>query len=447
MRQGRVDGVAGASVSSGLLAWPRRLALLELSAQNLTWFAVLVGVILRVWEYLEFRTLYMDENALLTNLVGRAVLDFHHVLDQDQMAPPGFLLIERLMVQLPLGVRAAGRLFPLVCGLVSVFLMRSVARRYLDRLAVPIAVGLFALGDHLLYYSAEIKQYSCDLMLALAALLLAAPQPPATMSRSRLAVLALFGVTAPWFSFSVVFVLAGVGLHLIVTEFLQNDRKRAAIVTGMGLAWIISFGGCFLLSRSILSSRDFIWVWWNFAFLPLPPGSLADLTLLGQTLANVFINPGSILSPLPLPATAALASVLALLGCLSLARRWPGGLFLVISPVLFALAASGLRQYPFHGRLLLYLVPSFLLPLSEGVAAIGRRSSLLVTLTLAGLFIGGEAAEVAWHKAIQPRFRTFDSHGDLKNDLLDYLEFQRQSRSRNPRPDVTPRVPGTGTQP
>ena len=84
------------------------------------------------------------------------------------------------MVRLPLGVKAAGRLFPLVCGLVSVFLMRGAARRYLDRHAVPIAVGLFALGDHLLYYSAEIKQYSCDLMLALAALLLAAPQPPAT---------------------------------------------------------------------------------------------------------------------------------------------------------------------------------------------------------------------------------------------------------------------------
>ena len=312
------------------------------------------------------------------------------------MAPPGFLVVERLMVRLPLGVKAAGRLFPLVCGLVSVFLMRGAARRYLDRHAVPIAVGLFALGDHLLYYSSEIKQYSCDLMLALAALLLAAPQPPATLSRRRLAVLAVFGLIAPWFSFPVVFMLAGVGLHLLVSELLRNDRQRAAIVAGMGLAWIISFAGCFFLSRSILSSRDFIWVWWDFAFLPVPPRSVADLTLLGQTLANVFINPGSILMPLPLPATATLASVLALLGCLSLARRWPGGLFLVISPVLFALAASGLHQYPFHGRLLLYLVPSFLLPLSEGVAAIGRRTSWLVTLALAGFLIYGEAAEVGW---------------------------------------------------
>ena len=44
------------------------------------------------------------------------------------MAPPGFLVIERIMVRLPLEVRAAGRLFPLACGVVSVFLMRSVPR-------------------------------------------------------------------------------------------------------------------------------------------------------------------------------------------------------------------------------------------------------------------------------------------------------------------------------
>jgi hypothetical protein len=408
---------------------------------------VLIGLILRVWEYLEFRPIYIDETALLTNLVGRDVFDFHHVLEQDQMAPPGFLMIERLMVRLPLDVKAAGRLFPLICGLASVFLMLEAARRYLDRRAVPIAVWLFALGDHLLYYSAEIKQYSCDLMLALCALLLAPPQSPATLSRSRLALLAAFGMLAPWFSFSVVFMLAGVGLHLLVSELLRKDRRSAAIVAIMGVTWIISFTACFLLSRSILSSRDFIWVWWNFAFLPIPPRSAADLSLLGQTLANVFINPGSILTPLPLPATATLVSVLAVLGCVSIVRRWPGGLFLVISPVFLALMASGLHQYPFHGRLLLYLVPSFLLPLSEGVVAISRRTTWLLTLALAAFLIYGEAAEIAWHKAIQSRSRTFDTHGDLKNDLLDFLDSERQRPRRRPQPNAIPRAPESRTGP
>jgi hypothetical protein len=52
-------------------------------------------------------------------------------------------------------------------------LMPLVARRYVQRRAVPIATALFALAEYLLYYSAEIKQYSCDVMFTLLALLLA----------------------------------------------------------------------------------------------------------------------------------------------------------------------------------------------------------------------------------------------------------------------------------
>jgi hypothetical protein len=412
------------------IPWIRRPLRIELSCENLAWIAVILGVAFRVWEYLEFRALYMDESALLKNLVGRSIFDFQQVLEQDQMAPPGFLVIERFMVRLPLEVSAAGRLFPLACGVASVFFMNAAAWRYLDRRAVPIAVALFALGDHLLYYSAEIKQYSCDLALALAALLLAAPRPPEELTRRRFFALLMFGLVAPWLSFPLVFVLAGVGLHLLFSRMMRKDWTGAAIVAGMGLGWLVSFAGCFVLSRSILSTRDFIWVWWNFAFLPIPPRSLAELSLLGETLANVFINPGSLLSPFSLVTTAVVASILALLGCVSLARRWPGGFFLVIGPLLFALVASALHQYPFHGRLLLYLVPTYILLLSEGIAAVsrpfGQPLRLLVTLLLAAFFLYGQAAEILWHKAIQRRARPFDSHGDLKNDLLDYLEYQRR---------------------
>ncbi len=84
-----------------------------------------------------------------------------------------FLVIERMMVRLPLPTVWAARLIPLLCGIASMFLMRSVARRYLLARAVPIAVGLFALDDWLIYYAAEIKQYSSDITLTLVALLLA----------------------------------------------------------------------------------------------------------------------------------------------------------------------------------------------------------------------------------------------------------------------------------
>ena len=314
MGQGLEAGAARRGIFGTAFAWLTRPWRLELGCESLAWLAILVGVILRVWEYFEFRVLYIDEVALLKSLVGRGILDFQHVLEEDQMAPPAFIAIERILVRLPLEVKAAGRLFPLVCGIASLFLMRRVARRYLDPRAVPIAVGLLALGDHLIYYSAEIKQYSCDLIFAQLALLLTVPPPPETMSPRRFTALAVFGLIAPWFAFPVVFLLAGIGLHLILTEARRRDWRRVGYGVGMGLAWLVSFAGCFLLSRSIMSKRDFLWVWWNFAFLPLPPRSSAEFSLLMESLANVFINPASVLSPLSFPYTAGLASLLAIFG-------------------------------------------------------------------------------------------------------------------------------------
>ena len=116
--------------------------------------------------------LYMDEALLLPNLVELPIFDFTTTLSKDQLAAPGFLVAERIMVRLPLPTVWAARLIPLLCGIASMFLMRSVARAYLMPRAVPIAVGLFAFDDWLLYYSTEIKQYCSDMTLTLCTLLL-----------------------------------------------------------------------------------------------------------------------------------------------------------------------------------------------------------------------------------------------------------------------------------
>ncbi|OJW24698.1 MAG: hypothetical protein BGO49_06575 [Planctomycetales bacterium 71-10] len=393
---------------------------------------VIVGIALRLWEYSTLRDLYMDETALLTNLVGVPVFDFAHELKQDQLAPPGFLVVERLLVRLPIASHAAGRLLPLACGILSMLLVAPLARRYVDRLAVPIAVWMLALSDHLIYYSAEIKPYMGDLVGAMATLLLAVPPEPGEPTRRRFRALAAWGVIAPWFSFPVVFVLAGVGLHLMARAWRTDGKRGLATAAAVGAAWVVSFLGCFLVSRSIVSQRDFLWVWWNFAFLPIPPRSWLDARFTIETIANVFINPGSVLTPFGFIPTAILASLLAAIGAASLGRRWRGGLFVVLAPLAVHLAVSALRQYPFHGRLILSLVPTYHLLLVEGMAAVGRRTRPWATLALAVIFLGGQAGDIAWEQVVMPknRSRPFDTHGDLKNDLLDELDYRRKLQEK-----------------
>ena len=95
------------------------------------------------------------------------------------------------------------------------------------------------------------------------------------------------------------------------------------------------------------------------------------------------------------------------------------------APIVLAMIASALHRFPFHGRLLLFLVPSFLLLLAEGADAVGRRlgrTALAVVVVL--LLISSTLQSL--DQIDRPRLRTFDSHGDQRNDLLDYLEYRRR---------------------
>jgi hypothetical protein len=388
---------------------------------TLTWLLVALGVLLRLLEYSDNRGIYMDEGALLRNLEGRSIFDLTTPLTENQLAPPGFLVVARTIVRLPGNHVQGARLIPLVCSIASMFLMRRAGIRFLSPRAVPIAVGLFALNDWVIYYATELKQYSSDIMLTLGALLLASA--PEEMSRQRRLALAGFGVLGVWFSFPLALVLGSVGTYLAGRAAIGHNWKRMGGYVAMSFLWAISFVICFVVSHRILGKDRFIWDWWEFAFLPIPPRSVADLKRVFWHLLNVFNSPAWVLTPLGVLASAFLALGLYLKGALALGRRWRGGVYLLIGPVLVALLASALRQYPFHGRLLLFLVPTVHLLIGEGAATLRRSGGAILTVALAGLLLIQPANTALWNRLIQRRFHVMhDSHGDLLHDLLDYLD-------------------------
>jgi hypothetical protein len=401
------------------------------SREVLTWVFVAIGVALRVAFYADNRQLYIDERALLANLVKLPVLDFHTTLTESQLAAPGFLAVERLMVRLPGHDVREARFLPMVCGVASMFLFRAAARRFLLPQAVPIAVGLFAMSDWLIYYSAEIKQYSCDLALTLIALLLAAGPQPASPTPRRLLALAVFGAAGVWFSHPLALVLAGVGTYLVGAAMIRRDVRGIERLTGVGLAWMASFAACYVVSHGMLSKERFIWNWWDFAFLPLPPRSLAELDYDVRHIVNIFDSPADVKTPMgPLP-TAILATVLAIAGGISLLRRWPGGLYLVTAPLAFALAASALHQYPFHGRLLIFLVPSVHMLVSEGAAAVSRPGGWRLATAMGAFLLFQPTYDALWYRFISKLTHVgYDTHGDLRPDLLDDLERRGAGRRK-----------------
>jgi predicted membrane-bound mannosyltransferase len=132
---------------------------------------ILIGVALRLIEYLHNRSMWWDESMLALNILHRTARQLWQPLDYNQGAPIGFLLLERLAVNMFGQGELALRLVPLISGILSVFLFYRVALRFLTPLGARISMALFAISDTLIYYSAEVKQYSTDVAVALLVIL------------------------------------------------------------------------------------------------------------------------------------------------------------------------------------------------------------------------------------------------------------------------------------
>jgi hypothetical protein len=374
-----------------------------------------LGFLLRVWAYLLNRSYWMDEGSLLGNLVGVRVFDFSSHLSGDQLAPIGFLVVERIVISLLGDSGYATRLLPLICGLVSLWLFAKLAARVLSAPAALVALILFALSDDLVYYSSELKPYSSDLAIILAITLLCLKSLDQPLGNRRTAILALFAVVAPWFSFPSAFAIAGCGAALAIERIGRGwwrDVGRLAIV---GACWALSFVFSYTASHALLSGATTMYIFWNFAFLPFPPRATADLATAGGILLEVFVNPLNMLPRSLPPYVVAVPLAILLVGAFALAARDRSVFLILVMPVVLALIAAAMRRFPFHGRLILELMPAFFLMMAETADLVRARLGRIAYRVVLAVLLFYPCMSTLYELSA-PRERYFNSHGDLHHN-------------------------------
>jgi hypothetical protein len=381
------------------------------------WVVLGMGVVLRLAAYVSNRQYWPDESALASNVAGFGPLDFSHELKGDQLAPFGFLIVQRALAWAIGSSRYAMRLLPLACGLAALCLFTVLARRLCARPAVLIALVLFALSDDLIYYSSEMKPYTLDLAVGLLLNLGALDALERPITPRRAAALGLLAVTAPWFSFPSAFVMGGAGTALILASLRGRRYRDAAIALGIGGAWLVSFFVAYRCSLALLSPYTTMYYFWDFAFLPTWPLSRANLARCGGILLEIFVNPLNLVVP-SWRVSVVLPVLLFLLGIACLARRSGSRCLLLALPIVLAMIASALKRYPLHGRLTLELVPAFFLLIAEGAMALGaldraprKRAYKLIMF----LFLLYPCAS-SIYEATGKRPRYFNRHGDLHSN-------------------------------
>jgi hypothetical protein len=355
-------------------------------------FGVL-GAALRVWQYAAGASLWADEANLALNIVDRPLGRLLGPLDYRQMAPPGWLLLEKVAVTLLGEGEHALRLVPLLGSLATLPLCWHVARRILPPgVGPPLTLGLVAIGLPFIFYAAQVKPYATDVALAVALLALALAVQRDGAGGGRMLRLGLAGALVPWFSYPAMLVDAGLLAALTAAAALERDRARLRPLVLLALAWAASAAGTILWARGTLTPDDVLYMqrFWARWLMPMPPRGLQDLGWPVARLTTVYAG-GGLRYPAP-----GVFLVLAVLGAWALWRRARDLSWLLLGPILATFGAAALQVYPFAPRLVLFLFPAFLILTAAGPEALmslgraaGRRAAAVATVACVGLALFG----------------------------------------------------------
>jgi uncharacterized membrane protein len=400
------------SVASGAVQYALERTNVVLRSRELLIALVAVGATIRVLQYASNRSLWLDESLLALNLFDKSLGGLFGQLEFSQGAPPGFLVAERLVASAFGFSEFALRLLPLLAGLAALVAFVSLARRVLRPVAVPVAVGVFALSNGLVYYSSELKPYSFDVTATVVIML--AGVSLAGNPRSRGTAVAFAGaLTALAFSFAAVFAAASAVLSLVVSAVRGRTVSRS-FVTALAI-WLVGTAALvvFVLARLTAVRHAFSL---SSTGAVGSPGS--TLSLLNVFATNIAAATGFLQStPCVQLEKVGLAVVVVGGVRLVIRRRLLGSI--VLLPLVLSAVAAALHLYPVAERTVLFLEPVVALLLAEGItpAEPGRLRAfgLFAVLTVA-LFIG--PTWLAAKGAVHPR-----KHEEIR-PVLAYIRDQ-----------------------
>ncbi|HEY0469492.1 MAG TPA: hypothetical protein VGC79_35125, partial [Polyangiaceae bacterium] len=258
----------------------------------------------------------------------------------------------------------------------------------------PVAMALFATAVPLVLFASQAKQYSSDVMIALALSWLGLGILRDGLSWKGACIAGPAGIAALLFSQPALFALAGISLPILWNAW---QRRHASARSGLGPAssLVVLWGAsCLLLLRfeqQLISKdqHDRLYHYWAAGFMPTGSIRSAIVWIL-ESIRGLFLAPNTASLMYPEPWVWVL---LACLGGVRLCRRETLRAALVLLPFAVTLSAAVLHLYPFADRLILFLVPTVLLCVAEAIGGIVEiaavRLGRLGWATLAVVLLAG----------------------------------------------------------
>jgi hypothetical protein len=412
---------------------------------------LLLGAGLRVQRYLLRAPFWRDEAFIVLDVRDSSWRESIGPLRYDQAAPPGFMLLEHAMA----GIFGAGELslraVALVSGVAAMVVVAVLAWRLFGPAAGIFAGGLMAFCQNLIEYSAEVKQYSSDVLAAAILLLVALGwrgSPLRRLWRSAIAAAILV-----WFSHPAAILFAGIGAVLSIEALLtsprsphrtgtkvrvRDERSRSPSNTPSApsltlppktrggdcllatTATILAANALFAASFLLLyhysirhEHTEFLYQFWRASFPDWHHPRTVLPWLFRQT--NQWLNE-------PYHSVGYLLAILALVAAPWLrGRRQSEVWMMAVAPLGLMIIAACFRQYPYGGsRLTLFTLPGFFLLTAAGGEALRqmlpgklRPAWWLLPTAILGYGLGWgilRAAKPHYRSYLQPAIAYLQQH-------------------------------------
>lgn len=360
------------------------------------WGSIILGVFLRIRQYAINRSLWVDEASLALNIVHRSFGALLQPLDYNQGAPIGFLFVEKILISIFGNNEWTLRFFPLLSGILSVYLIYLISRKYFGKLGL-IAVASFSFSSVMIYYSSELKQYSTDVTVALLIIYLTLRCLDEVSNSEHVVQLGIAGIAGVFLSHPSVFVLSVAEFLLFINSLLKKDFIRLRWVFAIVLMWVGAFLLTYLVSLRYLIGNTNLQDYWSNGYAPIPPWK--NFIWYKNVLASILPQ---VNSPIPLFVFPGFRQEYLTVFCLLLVFIGLIGLFvrdfqlatLVAAPFMVAFVASALHRYPMSDRFLYFLFPLVLLLMAEGIGfvyfvieKIDNKSAIIVSFLLSFLIL------------------------------------------------------------
>lgn len=317
---------------------------------NLFNFALIIifilGIFLRAKGFWGNSSFWHDECALAWNIRFKTYGDFFGVLNFEQAAPPFFMIMTKFLTNIFGFSEKVFRFIPFLVSCLSVFGFYFLAKKVLNKnLSVLLAFFLFATNQTLINYAFEFKPYALDVFFSIICVLFFINWQN-FQTKSKLIPSSLFLAIIPWFSFTSVFVIAAGGINLI---FKTIKNKKSLFAIGY-LLFALSISGLIYLKVYALNNytHNAIVDFWQPYFIT---SSKKFIWMLTNNLKFFFLPIKLVL----------FALILIIWGGVLFYKEKSDVFNISIISFLSVILLSILHIYPFMERLVLFLLPMFLL--------------------------------------------------------------------------------------